>query len=62
MPMPRSGDSGSPTPSGGLFVRQPFDRYYEAKLGVGDLLAGLLRLYIHQDSTIKDPDLYDWSF
>lgn len=51
-----------PTPSGGLFVRQPYDRYYEAKLGVGDLLAGLLRLYMRLDGSFKDPALYDWSF
>lgn len=49
-------------PTGGLFVRQPGDSYYEAKLGVGDLLAGLLRLQIHTSKYATDPGLYDWSF
>lgn len=49
-------------PGGGLFVRQPGDRYYEAKVGVGDLLAGLLRLHIATQRYVKDPGLYDWSF
>ncbi|MCW5979878.1 MAG: hypothetical protein KIT09_17490 [Bryobacteraceae bacterium] len=51
-----------PTPTGGLFVRQPYDRYYEAKVGAGDLLAGLLRLHMRQGASLKDPALYDWSF
>ena len=49
-------------PTGGLFVRQPDDPYYEAKVGVGDLLAGLLRLHIQTQRSVKDPGLYDWSF
>ena len=48
--------------NGGLFVRLPDDRYYEAKAGVGDLLAGLLRLHIHGNRYVRDPGLYDWSF
>jgi hypothetical protein len=49
-------------PVGGLFVRESGDDYYEAKVGVGDLLAGLLRLHIHTNSYAGDPGLYDWSF
>jgi hypothetical protein len=46
---------------GGLFVREPGDRYYEAKTGAGDLAAGLLRLHLRSSRT-KDPGIYDWSF
>jgi hypothetical protein len=49
-------------PVGGLFVREPGDNYYEAKVGVGDLLAGLTRLHIHTNRYAGDPKLYDWSF
>jgi hypothetical protein len=45
----------------GLFVREPGDRYYEAKVAVGDLLAGLTRLHLRGNG-LKDPGLYDWSF
>ena len=45
----------------GLLVRQKDDDYYEAKLGTGDLLVGLLRLHLalnHKESEA----LVDWSF
>ncbi len=48
---------------GGLFVREAGDHYYEAKSGVGDLLAGLLRLHLRlhpQGRSLPIP--YDWSF
>jgi len=45
----------------GLFVRQKGDVYYESKLGVGDLLAGLLRLHVVQNN-ITDEKSVDWSF
>jgi hypothetical protein len=48
--------------SNGLFTRQTGDRYYEAKLGTGDLVAGLLRLHLRLHPEIKDPGVYDWSF
>lgn len=42
-----------------FFVRQKNDHYYEAKLGIGDLLAGLLRIHIAENNLeIKA----DWSF
>ena len=46
---------------GGLFVRQSGDPYYEAKLGTGDLLSGLLRLH---ESLGDKPrkKAADWSF
>jgi hypothetical protein len=47
---------------GGLFVREPGDAYYEAKVGVGDLLAGFTRLHIATNRYANDPKLYDWSF
>ena len=47
---------------GGLFVREAGDRYYEAKSGAGDLLAGLLRLDLRLHPKRRDPGLYDWSF
>ena len=49
-------------PSGGLFVRLPGDSFYEAKVGTGDLLAGLMRLHIHTNRYARDPNLYDWTF
>ncbi len=44
----------------GLFTRQTDDPYYEAKLGIGDLVAGLLRLHLllHPGST--SAGAYDW--
>lgn len=47
---------------GGLFVRRAGDPYYEAKAGVGEVLAGLLRLHIDTSQYAHDPKLYDWSF
>jgi hypothetical protein len=46
---------------GGLFVRAPKDHYYEAKVGTGDLLAGLTRLHLRITKK-KNPGLYDWSY
>ncbi len=45
----------------GLFVRQKGDPYYEAKLGVGDLLSGLLRLHLALNEAEPETDV-DWSF
>ena len=46
----------------GLFVRQSDDHFYEAKVGTGDLVAGLMRLHLRLHPELKDPGLYDWSF
>ena len=46
----------------GLFVSVPGGQYYESKLYVGDLLAGLLRLHLAAHPDVKDPGIYDWSF
>jgi hypothetical protein len=46
----------------GLVRRLPGDHFYEAKLGAGDLLAGLLRLHLRLHPELKDPGVYDWSF
>jgi len=46
----------------GLFVRQNNDPYYEAKLAIGDLLAGFLRLHLIHHPEIKLSKTYDWSF
>lgn len=45
----------------GLFVRQKDDPYYEAKLGTGDLLSGLLRLHLILNNKQPAED-FDWSF
>ena len=50
-----------PNPKGGLFVREPGDRYYEAKVGTGDLLAGLLRLHAATQPKVRGLGV-DWSF
>ncbi len=42
----------------GLFARQPGDPYYEAKLGTGELVQGLLRIHLAGNS---GPQI-DWSF
>jgi hypothetical protein len=49
--------------SNGLFVRQTGDPYYEAKLGIGDLVSGLLRLHLRSTGkgVEKDSATYDWS-
>ena len=51
-----------PNPMGGLFVHEARDCYYEAKLGAGDLLAGLLRLHLRTHPNVSVPKTYDWSF
>lgn len=45
----------------GLFVRQKDDHYYEAKLGTGDLLSGLLRLHMARNDAEPNASV-DWSF
>ncbi len=45
----------------GLFVRQKGDPYYEAKLGTGDLVSGLLKLYLILNDK-NDETVTDWSF
>ncbi len=45
----------------GLFVRQKDDPFYEAKLGSGDLISGMLRLHMALNK-IKSNDNFDWSF
>ena len=47
--------------SGKLFVREPKDPYYEAKLGTSDLVAGMLRLHLVQNSKPEDAGLLQWS-
>lgn len=47
--------------SNGLFVRQNNDPYYEAKLGLGDLLSGLLRLHLALNDKKSEASV-DWSF
>ncbi|WP_020530358.1 hypothetical protein [Flexithrix dorotheae] len=44
-----------------FFVRENNDHYYEAKLGVGDLLAGLLRIYMVENQ-VEEYSAIDWSF
>lgn len=45
----------------GLFTRQTDDPFYEAKLGTGDLVAGLLRLHLRLKPGLKEPPSVDWS-
>ncbi|MEM8970424.1 MAG: hypothetical protein AAGE93_28675, partial [Bacteroidota bacterium] len=45
-----------------LFVRQPNDPYYEAKLETNNLVAGLLRLHLVEDNQISRSSLTEWSF
>ena len=45
----------------GLLVRQKDDDYYEAKLGTGDLLSGLLRLHLAL-TDVESEASFDWSF
>lgn len=48
----------------GWFVRQTDDAYYEAKLGIGTLVLGLLRLQKQQQTSTAKPAssfTYDWS-
>ena len=47
----------------GLFARQSGgDPYYEAKLGIGDLLAAFLRLHMSLHPEMSLTNNYDWSF
>jgi len=48
--------------AGGLFRRIAGDKYYESKLGPGELASALLRLAIRLDRSRQDPGVYDWSF
>lgn len=46
----------------GMFARQSGgDPYYEAKLGIGDLLAAFLRLHLSIHPEISLSNTYDWS-
>jgi len=47
---------------GGLLTRVANDPFYEAKLGAGEFLAGLLRLHLRLHPEMEDPELYDWTF
>ena len=47
----------------GMFARQSGgDSYYEAKLGIGDLLAAFLRLHLSLHPEISLTNSFDWSF
>ena len=48
--------------SGQLFVRQPGDPYYEAKLGTNNLVTGLLRLHLIENDRANEALLTQWSF
>ncbi len=48
--------------SGQLFVRQPGDPYYEAKLGTNAFVAGLLRLHLLENDRSAEANLHHWSF
>ncbi len=48
--------------SGKLFVRQPGDPYYEAKLGTNALVAGLFRLHLLENNRADEASLSRWSF
>jgi len=48
--------------SGKMFVRQPGDPYYEAKLGTSALVAALLRLHLLQNQHSTEATLKVWSF
>jgi hypothetical protein len=48
--------------AGGLFRRLAGDKYYESKLGPGELASALLRLAIRLERKQQDPGVYDWSF
>ena len=48
--------------SNGLFVRRTSDPYYEAKLGIGDLVAGMVRLHVALGPAgAGEADSRDWS-
>lgn len=46
----------------GLIRRGPGEKFYEAKVGPGDLAAGLLRLSLRLDGKPDPAGIYDWSF
>ncbi len=46
----------------GLFRRGPGEKYYEAKVGPGDLAEGLLRLSLRLDGKPDPAGIDDWSF
>lgn len=46
----------------GLLARQTNDRYYEAKIGVGDLLTGFFRLGMIEDGKQKQLQQFDLSY
>jgi len=48
--------------SGKMFVRQPGDPYYEAKLGTGSLVLGLLRLHLIQSEDHAMLEQINWDF
>ena len=48
--------------SGKMFVRQPGDPYYEAKLGTNALVAGFLRLHLLENHQPAEATLTEWSF
>lgn len=45
----------------GLFVRQTNDDYYEAKLGIGSLVSGLLRLHLLKNPGLTYPGFNYWN-
>jgi len=45
----------------GLFVRQPGDDFYEAKLRTGNLVLGLLRLHLRLHPELPQLEEMDWS-
>ena len=46
----------------GLFRRTPGDKFYEAKVGPGDLASALLRLSLRLEGKPDPAGIYDWSF
>ncbi|HVX87174.1 MAG TPA: hypothetical protein VH253_20485 [Phycisphaerae bacterium] len=46
----------------GLIRRGPGEKFYEAKVGPGDLAAGLLRLSLRLEGKPDPEGIYDWSF
>jgi len=44
-----------------LLTRQTNDRYYEAKLGIGDLLAGFFRIGMIEEGKEKQLSNFDFS-
>ena len=44
-----------------LLTRQTNDRYYEAKLGIGDLLTGFFRIGMIEEGKEKQLSIFDFS-